>query len=62
MMKGHQKTTMLYVMQGSIVIKDVVVASHSLSENDITKLWNMLHGHMSEDGMTELSRRRILDG
>ena len=26
-MKGHQKTTMLYVLQGSTVIGDVVVAS-----------------------------------
>ena len=38
MMKGHQKTTMLYVMQGSTIIGDVVVAFHLLSKDDITKL------------------------
>ena len=56
-MKGHQKTTMLYVLQGSTVTKDVVVASCSLSEDDITKLWHMCLRHMSENGMAESSRR-----
>ena len=36
-MKDHQKIAMLYVMQGSTIIGDVVVASCSLSEDDITK-------------------------
>ena len=61
-MKGHQKTTMLYVLQGSTVTGDVTVASHSLSGDDITKLWHMRLEHMSENGMTELSRRGLLDG
>ena len=51
MMKGHQKITMLYVLQGSTVTRDVVVASHSLLEDDITKLWHMCLGHMSENGI-----------
>ena len=38
MMKGHQKTAMLYFLQGATVTGDVVVASHSLLEDDITKL------------------------
>ena len=38
MMKGHQKPTTLYVLQGSTIIGDVVVASHLLSTDDITKL------------------------
>ena len=37
-MKGHQKTAMLYALQGSTVTRDDVVASRSLSEDDITKL------------------------
>ena len=37
-MKGHQKTAMLYVLQGAIITRDVAVASRSLSEDDITKL------------------------
>ena len=53
---------MLYVLQGSTVTEDVVVASRSLSEDDITKLWRMSLGHMSENGMVELSRRGLLDG
>ena len=37
-MKGHQKKSLLYVMQGSIVIGDVAVESRSLLKDDITKL------------------------
>ena len=57
MMKDHQKTAMLYVLQGSTVTGDAAVASRSLSEDDIMKLW-----HMSENGMAEFSRRGLLDG
>ena len=62
MMSGHQKTVMLYVLQGSTITGDDVVASCSLLEDDITKLWHMHLGHMSENGMIELSRRGLLDG
>ena len=37
-MKGHQKTAMLYVMQGSTVTRDVSIASRSFLEDDIMKL------------------------
>ncbi|KAG8499034.1 hypothetical protein CXB51_005442 [Gossypium anomalum] len=33
-----------------------------LSDDDITKLWHMRPGHMSENGMTELSKRGLLGG
>ena len=59
MMKGHQKTAMLYVMQGYTITGDVT--SHSLSEDDITKLWHKRLGHMSENSMAEFSRRGLLD-
>ena len=49
-------------MQGSTVTGDAVVATRSLSEDDIMKLWHMRLGHMSENGMVELSRRGLLDG
>ena len=62
MMKGHQKTAMLYVMQGSIVTRDAAFASRSLSKDDITKLWYMRLRHMSENCITELSRKGLLDG
>ena len=48
-------------MQGSIVTGDVVVASRSLSNDYITKLWHMPLGHMSENGIAELSIRGLLD-
>ncbi|KAG8487019.1 hypothetical protein CXB51_020709 [Gossypium anomalum] len=37
---------------GSTVTGDAAVASSSLSDDDITKLWHMCLGHMSENGMT----------
>ena len=56
-MKGHQKTTILYVLQGSTITGDAAVASRPLSEDDIMKLW-----HMSKNNMLEFSRRGLLDG
>ena len=37
-LKGHQKKTMLYVLQGSTIEGDAAIASRSLLEDDITKL------------------------
>ncbi|KAG8482954.1 hypothetical protein CXB51_021884 [Gossypium anomalum] len=48
--------------KGFTVTGDAVVASSSLSDNDITKLWHMRLGHMSENGMVELSKRGLIDG
>ncbi|KAG8491200.1 hypothetical protein CXB51_014356 [Gossypium anomalum] len=61
-MKGQRKTVKLYVLQGSTVTGDVAVASSSMSDNDITKLWHMRLGHMGQNGMVELSKRGLLDG
>ncbi|KAG8503336.1 hypothetical protein CXB51_001298 [Gossypium anomalum] len=61
-MKGQRKTAKLYVLQGSTVTGDAAVTSSSLSDDDITKLWHMCLGHMSENGMVELSKRGLLDG
>ncbi|KAG8500752.1 hypothetical protein CXB51_002776 [Gossypium anomalum] len=61
-MKGQRKTAKLYVLQGSTVTGDAAVASSSLSDDDITKLWHIRLGHMSENGMVELSKRGLLDG
>ncbi|KAG8472701.1 hypothetical protein CXB51_034566 [Gossypium anomalum] len=47
---------------GSTVTVDATVASFSLSDDDITKLWHMRLGHMNENGMVELSKRGLLDG
>ncbi|KAG8475395.1 hypothetical protein CXB51_031889 [Gossypium anomalum] len=61
-MKGQRKTDKLYVLQGSTVTSNATVASSSLSDDDITKLWHMRLGHMSENGMAELSKRGLLNG
>ncbi|KAG8494159.1 hypothetical protein CXB51_011863 [Gossypium anomalum] len=47
---------------GSTVTGDAAVASSSLSDDDITKLWYMHLGHMSENNMAELSKRGLIDG
>ncbi|KAG8481048.1 hypothetical protein CXB51_025755 [Gossypium anomalum] len=47
---------------GSTITGNTAVASSSLSDNDITKLWHMRLGHMSENDMVELSKRGLLDG
>ncbi|KAG8478507.1 hypothetical protein CXB51_028390 [Gossypium anomalum] len=56
-MKGQRKTAKLYVLEGSTVTGDAAVASSSLSDDDITKLWHMRLGHMSENGMIVQVRR-----
>ncbi|KAG8485411.1 hypothetical protein CXB51_021801 [Gossypium anomalum] len=61
-MKGQRKTAKLYVLQGSTVTGDPAVASSFLSDDDITKLWHMRLGHMSENGMAKLSKKGLLDG
>ncbi|KAG8489614.1 hypothetical protein CXB51_017589 [Gossypium anomalum] len=61
-MKGQRKTVKLYVLQGFNITGDAAVASSSLSDDDITKLWHIRLGHMSENGMVELSKRGLLDG
>ncbi|KAG8475009.1 hypothetical protein CXB51_031823 [Gossypium anomalum] len=62
MMKGQRKTAKLYVLQVSTIIGDAAVASSSLSDDDITKFWHMRLGHMSQNGMVELSQRGLFDG
>ena len=61
-MKWQKRSTKLYVLQGSIVISDVVVATSSLLDGDVTRLWHMRLRHMSENGMIELSKRGLLNG
>ena len=57
-MKGIRCGT-LYYLYGSIVIGYVEVPT-SLSNEDLTRLWHMRLGHMSDKGMTILCRRGLL--
>ena len=47
----------LYILQGTTVTSDAIVASKSMKNGDVTKLWHMCLGHMSENGMIESSRK-----
>ena len=49
----------LYILQGSVVTGSAAVSS-SMPDNDVTKLWHMRLGHMSEKGMHLLSKQGIL--
>ena len=43
-------------------MSDAAVATSSISNDDRTILWHIRLGHMRELGMTELSKRGLLDG
>ena len=59
-MKGN-KVDGLYFLQGSTVTSSVAVSSSDDSDSDTTThLWHIWLGHMSERGMTILSKRGLL--
>ncbi|KAG8493487.1 hypothetical protein CXB51_010890 [Gossypium anomalum] len=47
---------------GSTVTGDTTVAFFSLPDDDITKLWHMHLGHISENDIAELRKRGLPDG
>ncbi|KAL1223474.1 Retrovirus-related Pol polyprotein from transposon TNT 1-94 [Cardamine amara subsp. amara] len=49
-LKGFMRGT-LYILQGSTISGSVNVASAEIHKQDMTKLWHMRLGHMSERGM-----------
>jgi len=61
-MKGTKQHGQLYVLQGFTVISDASVSTFSLFNIDLTYLWHMHLGHMSEISMTELSKIALLEG
>ena len=61
-LKGLKRYAHLYGMEGSTVLDDVAVASSTPLDDDITKIWHMRLGHMSQQGMDELSHRGLLCG
>ena len=50
-----------YGLQGYNVI-DLVAMSPSMSDFDVTKLWHMHLGYVSDKGMVVLSKRGLLCG
>ncbi|KAL5757330.1 hypothetical protein ACOSP7_019941 [Xanthoceras sorbifolium] len=57
-----EKIGKLYILKGSTVTGAAAVSTSSLSDSDVTRLWHMRLGHMSEKGLSELSRRGLLCG
>ncbi|KAL5858125.1 hypothetical protein ACOSQ3_005583 [Xanthoceras sorbifolium] len=57
-----EKIGKLYILKGSTVTGATAVSTSSLSDSDVTRLWHMRLGHMSERGLSELSRRGLLCG
>uniref|UniRef100_A0A2P2NYU7 Retrovirus-related Pol polyprotein from transposon TNT 1-94 n=1 Tax=Rhizophora mucronata TaxID=61149 RepID=A0A2P2NYU7_RHIMU len=51
----------LYFLHGSIVT-DSTAVSTSVSDSDVTKLWHIRLGHMSDRGMAALSKKGLLCG
>ena len=60
-MRGYKKDS-LYVLKGTTVVGSSCVSSSTDSDVKKTKLWHMRLGHMSEKGMTVLSKRGLLCG
>ncbi|GKU92526.1 hypothetical protein SLEP1_g6239 [Rubroshorea leprosula] len=60
-LKG-KKVGGLYHLQGSTVNGTCAVSTSSSLDKDVTRLWHLRLGHMSERGMMELSKRGLLCG
>lgn len=50
----------LYILQNSIVLGEVVIPLRSSDQNQ-TKLWHLLLGHMSDKGLFILSKLNLLN-
>ncbi|CAL1356411.1 unnamed protein product [Linum trigynum] len=60
-LKGVKRGT-LYALQGSVLSGSAAVASSQVQQEDMTTLWHMRLGHMSERGMQVLSKSDLLCG
>lgn len=60
--EGIEKDYKLIFVAYTTIIGNVVVTSTSMLDDDVTKLWHMHLGHISENGMIKLSRRGLLNG
>ncbi|GJX75492.1 transposable element [Tanacetum coccineum] len=60
-MKATKGTSSLYTLQGETITSSASVSCTEKSNSDLTKLWHMRLGHMSEKGMVILSKRGLLD-
>jgi len=56
------KRSTLYILQGTTLSASAAVASSEVHKDDMTKLWHMRLGHMSERGMQTLAKSDLLCG
>ncbi|CAA7390672.1 unnamed protein product [Spirodela intermedia] len=57
-----QRCGTLYTLLGTTISSSIATTSTSMTEEDVTKLWHMRLGHMSEKGIDLLSKRGLLCG
>ena len=57
MMKERKLSNNLYRMEGSVVSDSVEVLAAAEEDQFAYKLWHYRMGHLSDRGLTELSRR-----
>ena len=60
-LKGIKRGT-LYILQGTTLSVSATVASSEVHKDDMTKLWHMTLGHMSERGMQISAKSDLLCG
>jgi len=60
-LKGVKRGT-LYFLQGTMLTDSLFVASSEIDQEDMTKLWHMRLGYMSERGMQILAKYDLLFG
>ena len=61
-MQGVKLSNNLYKLMGDTISGGAVVSTFQTSETDLAQLWHHRLGHMSEKGMTELHKRKLLAG
>ena len=59
-MKGRRLNNNLYRMEGSVVTDSVEVSAAAQEEHLAYQLWHYRMGHMSDRGLTKLSRRSLI--
>src|SRR5438128_151696 len=61
-MKADLRGPDLYHLQGTTIVGDASSHSSSGSDSAATNFWHKRLGHMSEQGLSILSKRGLLDG
>nr|GEV79495.1 retrovirus-related Pol polyprotein from transposon TNT 1-94 [Tanacetum cinerariifolium] len=60
-MKSNKGTSSLYTLQGETITGSAFISCSDKSDSDLTMLWHMRLGHMSEKGIVIWSKQGLLD-